>query len=281
VSNKTKELASASYARAQRSFIMLANEGTLLSYTDKCLLHIARAFVLNPDVLIIHKPIEHFNDLHSLLVLELLREFVSGGGIERPAHDNPLHRHPRTCIFSASSVKSTETADLVLHVGKHKVHGMSPENLNLVQVTARKLFSTMDKDRNNQVNRTEFVDVVYHESWVADFLGLSLEGCQDNDEALKTRLGEVFDDLDVLQCGYVDYEDIERFLRGRVDADLPQVLSSIRRTTEGPGEIPSEAPRPDINLKNTPQAESVGGLNEELVGAGQSQAGLVRQMSRV
>eukprot|EP00438_Fugacium_kawagutii_P024500 Skav231351 [mRNA] locus=scaffold1586:2413:15749:- [translate_table: standard] len=54
-------------------------------FTEQCLLNLCRAFVMNPEVLILHKPLENFNLMNARRVLELLRTAKGGSqefGIE-------------------------------------------------------------------------------------------------------------------------------------------------------------------------------------------------------
>merc|ERR1711959_814252 len=66
-----------------------------ISYTDRCLIHLARALIVNPDFLIIHKPLTHFNGVDMERVLEVLREFVDLRGLESPV-ELRRQRRPRT-----------------------------------------------------------------------------------------------------------------------------------------------------------------------------------------
>merc|ERR1719327_366646 len=61
---------------SQRAKELMANNGSLMSNTDKCLLHMARAMVMNPEILVLHKPLQQFDNAHARKVLQLLREFV-------------------------------------------------------------------------------------------------------------------------------------------------------------------------------------------------------------
>ncbi len=59
---------------------------------------------MNPDVLILHKPLAQLDELHKHLVMELLKEFVELRGIEKSAEDR-RYRCPRTCIFPVADIK--------------------------------------------------------------------------------------------------------------------------------------------------------------------------------
>jgi ABC-type multidrug transport system fused ATPase/permease subunit len=99
----------------------------IVSYTDMSLIHIARALVMNPEVLIIHKPLAHFDDIHSHAVLEYLREFVDQRGVEKPAEGRDMRR-PRTCVYSVETTGDSNSADLTLYVGAGKVEEVRMKN---------------------------------------------------------------------------------------------------------------------------------------------------------
>ena len=53
---------------------------------------------MNPEVLVVHKPLAHFDSQQANLVAEVLREFVDQRGVGQPFEE--LHmRRPRTCIL--------------------------------------------------------------------------------------------------------------------------------------------------------------------------------------
>merc|ERR1712100_646326 len=58
------------------------DEAKLLTETDKGLLHIARALVMSPEMLVMHMPLPQFNDEYQRLVVGLFREFVDLRGVE-------------------------------------------------------------------------------------------------------------------------------------------------------------------------------------------------------
>jgi len=91
--------------------------GEVLSYTQRCLLCLARALITNPEVLCIHKPTMSYDENTSLRVLNLLREFVKDKGVVQ----DPKARHrrrPRTCIFTSSKIQGVDMSDEVWLVNK-------------------------------------------------------------------------------------------------------------------------------------------------------------------
>jgi len=91
----------------------------VLSLTERHLLSIARALISNPEVLCIHKPTLPFDGSTSLLVLDMLKEFVEERGVfmDRMTYHE---RRPRTCIITASRVQALDMADAVYHVNAER-----------------------------------------------------------------------------------------------------------------------------------------------------------------
>eukprot|EP00930_Biecheleria_cincta_P025922 TRINITY_DN18372_c0_g1_i1.p1 TRINITY_DN18372_c0_g1~~TRINITY_DN18372_c0_g1_i1.p1 ORF type:complete len:939 (-),score=139.61 TRINITY_DN18372_c0_g1_i1:49-2865(-) len=77
----------------------------VLSHTEAALLHMARAFVANPELLCVHKPTLYFGEDISNRVHEMQKQFVVNRGLDQPS-DKFWHRRPRTCIFTASVSQS-------------------------------------------------------------------------------------------------------------------------------------------------------------------------------
>ena len=58
------------------SYLRCSRTPSPLRRTNRWLLHVARAFVMNPEVLIVHKPTALVDDHHGQLIMEMMREFV-------------------------------------------------------------------------------------------------------------------------------------------------------------------------------------------------------------
>lgn len=87
----------------------------ILSQTQRAQVNLARAFIDNPDVLVIHKPALLFDDNTSMVVLQQLKKFVTNRGLEEP-RDTWSLRRPRTCIFSSSKAYGTTIADKIFWI---------------------------------------------------------------------------------------------------------------------------------------------------------------------
>lgn len=198
------------------------NQGLHLSYTDTGLLHIARALVMNPEVLVIHKPLSHFDDIHSRAVLDYLREFVDQRGVEKP-EEGRITRRPRTCMYSADTTGATHVADVTLYVGAGKVQEVDMEELKELRVYARHLFEQMDVNKDQQIGYDEFRAAILRAPVAAEMLGI--EGGEDVEVSMK----RVFTQVDVSGNGEVDFEELVDFLRTRFEDNLPEVLHTFRK----------------------------------------------------
>merc|ERR1711972_1043582 len=87
----------------------------VLSYTQKCLLCLARALVANPELMCIHKPTMAYDEQTSETVVRILKEWCAHKGLEQ----DPTTRHrrrPRTCVMTSSKHLGLEIADRVYMV---------------------------------------------------------------------------------------------------------------------------------------------------------------------
>jgi Ca2+-binding EF-hand superfamily protein len=268
-SHSCEHLGTAESCAKRRSAALMANDGHLLAHTDRCLIHLARAIIANPDVLILHKPLAQLDELHRHLVMTMMREFVDLRGIEKPAEERRLRR-PRTCVFSVSDLKGCDLADTVLHVAQGNVAEVDVREIETLRTYARKLFEAIDLNQDNLVNRKEFVSAVRDAPWAAELLGVS-SSVVDGDE----DLSKMFDLLDRSGNGEVDFDELTDYLRLRFDAELPRVLAFLHgksgtpaKSNSGFGKLGFHSPGPsprkaplgiaDINLADV-KAQDHGG----------------------
>jgi len=182
-----------------------------LPYTEKCLLHIARALVMNPEVLILHKPLEHFDNIFARRVVDLLREFVDLRGIEKSK--NTLHlRRPRTCIFSVGQTNGLEDVDMLLQVSNRKVEKIDLVSLCRLKQEVGSLFNSLDRNVDNLLDREEFA---------------SLAETSDVEEA-KRQLNRIFDVVDDSGGGKVDFEELMAFIREQFDDNLEEAVHALQ-----------------------------------------------------
>eukprot|EP00931_Biecheleriopsis_adriatica_P103643 TRINITY_DN78446_c0_g1_i1.p1 TRINITY_DN78446_c0_g1~~TRINITY_DN78446_c0_g1_i1.p1 ORF type:complete len:857 (-),score=158.62 TRINITY_DN78446_c0_g1_i1:114-2309(-) len=89
------------------------------------LIHVARAFIANPNVIISHRPSAMFNKDRSIKVISLLRQFVSNRGVCVDGASSA--RRPRTCFYSSDRMKDHGFADQIWEVNKGRLKCVRPE----------------------------------------------------------------------------------------------------------------------------------------------------------
>ena len=89
----------------------------LLSATDRRVIHLARALVTNPHVLVLHRPLAALDEDVAAKVLAALRQFISRRSLF--SDSNPSNLLRRTVIFSSSTLddNALEAADDIIYVG--------------------------------------------------------------------------------------------------------------------------------------------------------------------
>jgi ABC-type multidrug transport system fused ATPase/permease subunit len=85
----------------------------MLSRSDRKLIHLARALIYNPEVLVIHTPGMYFDDEHRRLVVEMLSDYVRNRGVEMD-EKKKMERRMRTCIFTSDDRSHIGMADQIL-----------------------------------------------------------------------------------------------------------------------------------------------------------------------
>jgi len=91
-----------------------------LSNSDMVLIHIARAFIYNPEVLVMNRPTTRLPESTSKLVIGLINEFVKNKGVELPDSDL-WRRRPRTAFVSFVRLQGVRAADVVWKVENKNV----------------------------------------------------------------------------------------------------------------------------------------------------------------
>lgn len=92
-----------------------ANWVAKFSHTDYVRLNLARALVVNPEVLVIHKPECVFSAGEVSGIMKLLRAHVDERGLELPEEGRP-YRRPRTVFFTTTTAEGVNMADHVYKV---------------------------------------------------------------------------------------------------------------------------------------------------------------------
>jgi len=92
-----------------------------LSHTDFARLNLARAYIMNPECLVIHKPDMVFSSEEVPRVFELLRRHVNERGLALPESGRAVRR-PRTVFYTCTTMHGVDISDRVFMV-KQGSHG--------------------------------------------------------------------------------------------------------------------------------------------------------------
>jgi len=195
----------------------MAADSILLTYTDRCLVHIARALIMNPEVLVIHKPLSHFDEQQSAFVLCLLREFVDMRGVDQVPEERRLRR-PRTCIISLSTSHHVDEPDTVLRVEDGKVTTVTPPSCSLLQEHTTRLFSSMDIGKTGTVGRHDFIETLLKKPAGFTILGLEAQDLEGPSDEVRDNLNILFNRIDVGGNGDLEYEELLQYARNSTSA---------------------------------------------------------------
>jgi hypothetical protein len=88
-----------------------------LTDTSATRLCLARAFIMNPEVLLIHKPTNAVNASECELFIDMLRRHVEEKGLELPADERRIRR-PRTVFFTTAESGWVDGADRCYEVSE-------------------------------------------------------------------------------------------------------------------------------------------------------------------
>jgi ABC-type multidrug transport system fused ATPase/permease subunit len=94
----------------------LGVNGTRITRSDRQLIALGRAFVMNPEVIIAHKPTALLDDSHTSKVLEMFREFTDNRGVLMPDDEPLIRRRKRTAIFTAKNASIASLSHVVYKV---------------------------------------------------------------------------------------------------------------------------------------------------------------------
>merc|ERR1712085_93487 len=83
-----------------------------VSSSEKAKIHLTRALIMNPEVLVLHRPDMNYDTKTSHAILAALQSFVSNRGFQL-APESRHRRRPRTCFFTPTTFDGANTTDLV------------------------------------------------------------------------------------------------------------------------------------------------------------------------
>jgi len=77
-------------------------------------IHLARALIMNPEVMVLQRPLSFYDQLSSsrLDILNLIKEYVANRGIGLPT-ESVWSRRPRTVFFTAETMEEAQEADVI------------------------------------------------------------------------------------------------------------------------------------------------------------------------
>jgi len=233
-----KGIAKALKKDAEQKAVSMAS----ISYTDRCLIHLARALITNPDVLIVHKPLSNFNGVDMERVLAVLREFVDLRGFEAPPGDR-RGRRPRTCIMSFAALEGVDVPDLVLQVKNGQVQTVDMHQVSNVQSIAKALVRILDVDGDGSVSREEFVSKLLCEPDLAKLFDISDEVRASTDA--EEELRRVFNKLDFNKSGSMRTDELMKIIQDRLRLRVPTKSREQSRQQPPPAapEMNGTAPR--------------------------------------
>ncbi|CAE7197734.1 ssuB [Symbiodinium natans] len=86
-----------------------------LTYTEKVKMCLARALIMNPEVMVLQRPLHHYDAATAITMEKLLRAHVVERGLVLP-EEQRIHRRPRTAFFTLESAEQAEEADMTLYI---------------------------------------------------------------------------------------------------------------------------------------------------------------------
>mmetsp|Transcript_18913 Transcript_18913/g.33329 ORF Transcript_18913/g.33329 Transcript_18913/m.33329 type:complete len:812 (-) Transcript_18913:326-2761(-) len=86
-----------------------------LTYTDKVKICLARAFIMNPEVLVLHRPFHHYDAVSATQVMQSVSKHHKNRGLCMP-EDKVHNRRPRSIFYSPENKEQTDFADIVWQI---------------------------------------------------------------------------------------------------------------------------------------------------------------------
>jgi len=100
----------------------------VLSQTLRSQLSLARAFIANPEILLVHKPTLVLNDENVEKVFACLKDFVNNRGLQMD-DATKVFRRPRTCVITTARPKGLLVADKVFKIEPTGVKEVSSKDM--------------------------------------------------------------------------------------------------------------------------------------------------------
>jgi len=122
----------------------------IMTLSQRIKLHLARALIANPEVLIIKRTLQGFNDEVAELMLDILRKHVSERGVCLPEAGRSSRR-PRNVMFITENISEAIQADTVLQ--------MDADNKTILQTTPQDFANQAAPRRRGSLD-SSFSDVL-------------------------------------------------------------------------------------------------------------------------
>lgn len=104
-----------------------------MSQSTKTKLHLARAFIMNAEVMVMHRPLLAFHEEAENTIFQLMREHVDNRGLGMPS-ESMKKRRPRTVFYTPDRAEQALKADIVWCIKDHTVVEMQPSRIDKNQV---------------------------------------------------------------------------------------------------------------------------------------------------
>jgi len=100
-----------------------------LTHTDMSRLNLARALIMNPELMVLHKPSLVFNEEEKDQILTVIRRHVDERGLHLPVGKFHQLRRPRTVFFTSASNLGMQVADAVIKVSSEGLSKISAKQI--------------------------------------------------------------------------------------------------------------------------------------------------------
>ena len=110
----------------------LGVDGCKVTRMSRQLIHIARALVMNPEMLIVHKPMPLLSPEVRPLVFKAFQEYCHNRGYLMSATEPFIRRRKRTLIYTGYTVEDATMADIIFVLQSGRLTEISKEKVGLV-----------------------------------------------------------------------------------------------------------------------------------------------------
>eukprot|EP00747_Dinoflagellata_sp_TGD_P069484 gnl/TRDRNA2_/TRDRNA2_156148_c1_seq1.p1 gnl/TRDRNA2_/TRDRNA2_156148_c1~~gnl/TRDRNA2_/TRDRNA2_156148_c1_seq1.p1 ORF type:complete len:291 (+),score=31.83 gnl/TRDRNA2_/TRDRNA2_156148_c1_seq1:2-874(+) len=123
-----------------------------LTYTDRAKMHLARALIMNPEVLVLQRPLHHYDRPAAKLIFEVIKKHVQLRGIALPTGSLD-RRRPRTCFFAPEEADEALASDYIWKIDQQNVvvdaqHDSESEEQSAMMARTMKLMQESLKSMN-------------------------------------------------------------------------------------------------------------------------------------